>query len=153
MPIDCGVCGGVIDWGDFGDDDSVLTCTCACGGPRIWRRRNPVGTVHGSVVPFDYFDDLIKALDEAAHRTSTETRARGLAQRVQRLLRGRLRTNNRNSTEEVLSVPSDILTRLLSLNHPYAADAADEIERLQEEVNQLRLQVVALSIPKEARHG
>ena len=29
----------------------------------------------------------------------------------------------------------------------------DEIERLTDEINSLRLQVVALSIPKEARHG
>lgn len=32
-------------------------------------------------------------------------------------------------------------------------EAADKIERLQEEINDLRLQVVTLSIPKETRHG
>ena len=28
MPLDCLNCDGVIDWGDFGDDDAKPTCTC-----------------------------------------------------------------------------------------------------------------------------
>jgi hypothetical protein len=32
-------------------------------------------------------------------------------------------------------------------------ELADHIEELQEEINDLRLQVVTLSIPKENRHG
>ena len=33
----------------------------------------------------------------------------------------------------------DIVTRLLALNHPDAADAADEIERLRRELAMIRL--------------
>jgi SMC interacting uncharacterized protein involved in chromosome segregation len=33
------------------------------------------------------------------------------------------------------------------------SNAEDEIERLQEEINELRFQVVALSIPKEIHRG
>ena len=55
----------------------------------------------------------------------------------------------------------DIVTRLRDIANlrgdmgghviPLAClNAADEIERLQDEVNALRLQVVTLSIPKEA---
>jgi hypothetical protein len=57
-------------------------------------------------------------------------------------------------------VGESVVDRLRLVN-PYSAsqmlavcrDAADEIERLYTEVNDLRLQVVALSIPKEARRG
>jgi hypothetical protein len=36
-------------------------------------------------------------------------------------------------------MPDDIITRLLALNHPDAADAADEIEQLRKELAMLRL--------------
>ena len=147
MPIDCGVCGGVIDWGDFGDDDSVPTCACVYEGPRTWRRRSPLGTAHSSVVPSDYFDSLVNALDEDAHSAVTEPEARGITRRVQRLIRRPLRTNDRNSTEEVLPVSSDIVPLLRERQSEIeqwwpdtdvpltlVGVAADEIERLREVV-------------------
>jgi hypothetical protein len=54
-------------------------------------------------------------------------------------------------------VADDIVTRLRDQAEAPAlawlTEAADEIERLRVEINDLRLQVVALSIPKDTRRG
>ena len=64
--------------------------------------------------------------------------------------------------EQQDTVTDDIVTRLrtwpLGEPEPLAitvilGDAATEIERLHTEVNDLRLQLVKLSLPKEARRG
>jgi len=57
------------------------------------------------------------------------------------------------------AVAKDIVKRLRDVTEmswdgdeitdPLCSEAADEIERLRQEINELRLQVVALSIPKE----
>ena len=35
MPLDCLNCDGVIDWGDFGDDNAKPTCTCTPTPPTM----------------------------------------------------------------------------------------------------------------------
>lgn len=52
-----------------------------------------------------------------------------------------------------IPVSVDIVQELLWVGHPLMIEAATEIKRLYAEVNDLRLQVVALTIPQEAHGG
>jgi len=54
----------------------------------------------------------------------------------------------RRAADEIEQLRGDLL-----MKNRRIGELADHIEELQEEINDLRLQVVALSIPKEARRG
>ena len=53
-----------------------------------------------------------------------------------------------DAADEIKQLRVDLL-----MKNRRIGELADHIEELQEEINDLRLQVVALSIPKEARRG
>jgi hypothetical protein len=81
LPTECDRCGGVVDWGDFGDDpDNNLagtTCTCTCEPELlVWLRgqvakaRKDAGTANhlGDKVRLTYLMGQVRAYNTmAAH--------------------------------------------------------------------------------------